>query len=386
VVGVVAVVVSSAIANPVAAAGQPADPPPTTPAVIPPRPEPPALDPSPHIRVLLARIEVIGARTTVAERQRAAAATRADEAGAQAVFDRAEAAQTDAERELGTAGDQLDSSAAFAYRHASGGDLLPVLEDDFNGRAQERQLFVATIDHHQQQVVAAEAAVADAGAEVDAARETLAVAQQSTADQDDLVAASRRVLADAAEALRTAAADERRPTTFTSWQLSLEGPSVFTAGELAQWYGEQGQGWRASVPVAALARAYIDEGAAEGIRGDMAFAQSIHETGWFANTDTIIANNFAGIGHCSACAGGFWFATAPLGVLAQIQLLKSYAQVDPVYNRPRADPDLNGPAGCCETWNDLAGVWASDPDYGPSILGYYADMLEWLVAQRTAGT
>lgn len=53
---------------------------------------------------------------------------------------------------------------------------------------------------------------------------------------------------------------------------------------------------------------------------------------------------------------------------------------------PRAAPNVNGPSGCCQTWTRLGGVWATDPDYGPRILGYYNDMLEWLVAKRSTGT
>ena len=71
-----------------------------------------------------------------------------------------------------------------------------------------------------------------------------------------------------------------------------------------------------------------------------------------------------------------------MGVRAQVQLLKSYAEKDPTYNSPRADPDLNGPAGCCVAWFDLGGVWASAPNYGPHILDAYLAMLEWLIAYR----
>ena len=142
----------------------------------------------------------------------------------------------------------------------------------------------------------------------------------------------------------------------------------------------------ASVPIAELVRLFIDHGNAEGIRGDMAFAQAIHETGWFANRDTITQNNFAGIGHCDSCAAGFPFATADLGALAQIQLLKGYSEANPTYNVPRAAPNLNGPRGCCQTWTELGGVWATDPNYGPRILGNYDDMLAWLVAERSTVT
>ena len=294
--------------------------------------------------------------------------------------------RTGAERQLGTARDQLGSTAAYAYMFAPGGDSLSLLPGDSTAADRERELLAASIDHQQQQVAHARDALEGATANLGAAQQALAGAQQTATDQDDQVAASSSALADANSELSAATIAEGRPTTATSWQLSLEGPSAFTADELAQWYDAQGHGSRASVSIADLVGSYIDQGNAEGIRGDMAFAQSIHETGWFANADTITANNFAGIGHCSACAGGIPFATADIGVLAQIQLLKSYAETDPTYNSPRADPSLTGPPGCCQTWTKLGGVWASDPNYGLHILAYYAGMLEWLVAKRSTAT
>ncbi len=182
--------------------------------------------------------------------------------------------------------------------------------------------------------------------------------------------------------MATASANAASPPSAHAWTLLIEGPSAFTADELRAWYAVEGHGSQASVPIDDLIGAFIDEGAAEGVRGDMAFAQSILETGSFANSDTIGRNNFAGIGHCGACGGGFEFATAQIGVRAQVQLLKSYAEEDPTYNSPRADPALNGPAGCCIAWIDLGGVWASAPNYGPHIMAIYLAMLDWLVTYR----
>jgi len=391
IVGVVAVV-SSSVVGLVDAAALPADGPTTTitTAVVtapvtdqtPLPPLPPEADPSPHIRVLLTRIAVLDARVTLTRQRRSAVRARDDQMQPQAALDAATQVQSDAERRWRTSRDHLDSSAVYAYMHVSGNEL-PSLPDGSTAGGRERELLAASIDEHRFQLADAREAVVRAGARVGTAQGALDRAKQAAADQDRRVASSSRALDDASDHLRAASADEALPAP-TSWQLTLEGPSAFTAEELAQWYEAQGQGSQASVPIATLARSYIEQGNAEGIRGDMAFAQSIHETGWFANNDTIAANNFAGIGHCSACAGGVAFFNARIGVLAQIQLLKSYADADPIYHRPRAAPTLNGPSGCCQTWTELSGVWASDPGYGNRILTYYAGMLEWLVAKRTA--
>jgi hypothetical protein len=266
--------------------------------------------------------------------------------------------------------------------HAPTGDLASVMQADPTADGEEHELFTVSIDHHQAQVRDAQTAVDLAGQEVEAANQVLAAAQQTAVDRDGEVAASSGELAAAQAELADARAAASR--SWSTWSLPIEGTSAFTAEELAEWYEEQGQGSSASVSIEDLTRAFVDQGDIEGVRGDMAFAQSVHETGWFSNRDTVFRNNFAGVGHCDSCPAGFSYTSAQQGALAQLQLLKSYAEVDPTYELPRADPDLDGPAGCCPNWADLGGVWATDGGYGPRILGRYAEMLEWLVAERTA--
>ena len=183
-------------------------------------------------------------------------------------------------------------------------------------------------------------------------------------EQDLRVADASRALADTRSEWRTASAEERRPST--SWRLTLQGPSAFTVDELVRWYEAQGQGSRATVPAAELVRVFIDHGTAEGLRGDMAFAQAIHETGWFANRDTITQNNFAGIGHCDSCAAGFRFATADIGVLAQIQLLKSYSEPNPTYNVPRPAPTSTAPVGAAGPGPSWEGCGPPTPTTAPA--------------------
>ena len=73
---------------------------------------------------------------------------------------------------------------------------------------------------------------------------------------------------------------------------------------------------------------YLTEGEAEGVRGDIAFAQSCLETGNFTfegSSVTLDQNNFAGIGVVqNGMKGNFW-ETPQLGIRAQIQHLKAYA-------------------------------------------------------------
>jgi hypothetical protein len=80
------------------------------------------------------------------------------------------------------------------------------------------------------------------------------------------------------------------------------GPARLTASQLANWFSRrqpQPAGvYGATEPVAALATYFIEEGALEGVAGDVAFVQSIIETGWFRFSGAVPGskNNFAGIG------------------------------------------------------------------------------------------
>lgn len=85
-----------------------------------------------------------------------------------------------------------------------------------------------------------------------------------------------------------------------------------------------------------LAEIFLEEGKAEGVRGDVAFTQSLHETGYFKFGGIVLPsqNNYAGIGALNGNATG-QAATFPdprTGVRAQIQHLKAYASTEPLVN------------------------------------------------------
>lgn len=85
-----------------------------------------------------------------------------------------------------------------------------------------------------------------------------------------------------------------------------------------------------------LAAYFIEEGEAEGVRGDVAFAQSLHETGYFKFGGIVLPeqNNYGGIGavNGSSTGGGAFFPDPRTGVRAQIQHLKAYASKEPLVN------------------------------------------------------
>jgi hypothetical protein len=167
-------------------------------------------------------------------------------------------------------------------------------------------------------------------------------------------------------------------------------PTRLTTEQLVAWFQARSPGgYRATVPVGQLIGHFLDEGAAQGVSPDLAFAQSVLETGWFRFPDAGQVrpehNNFAGLGAVDGGGGGqvARFGTAQLGVRAQIQHLWAYA--DPAARadrtaRPLVDPrfTLVQPKGKAPTWDGFGnGNWATDPQYGAKILGIYTDMLDF---------
>jgi flagellum-specific peptidoglycan hydrolase FlgJ len=118
-----------------------------------------------------------------------------------------------------------------------------------------------------------------------------------------------------------------------------------------------------------LARLYIYFGAKEEINHDIAFAQMCLETGFlkFGNQVKASQNNFCGLGALDSGESGNCFASMEDGVLAHIQHLKAYANQKPL-NTQLLDPRFKWvKRGSAPFVDDLAGKWASDPNYGAKI-------------------
>ena len=96
-----------------------------------------------------------------------------------------------------------------------------------------------------------------------------------------------------------------------------------------------------SCSVEELAKMFLEEGRAEGVRGDVAFAQSLHETGFFKYGGIVTPgmHNYAGIGALNGNATGqaASFPDPRTGIRAQVQHLKAYA-TDAALVNPCVDP------------------------------------------------
>lgn len=131
------------------------------------------------------------------------------------------------------------------------------------------------------------------------------------------------------------------------------------------------------VDIYELAQLFLDIGRVEGIRGDIAFAQSIKETGFFKYGGDVIPeqNNYSGIGTVGGGVLGAFFKTPEEGVLAQIQHLKAYANKEALV-MPNVDPRFHlVTRGIAPNWEDLNGRWAvPGKGYGEDILRIYKSM------------
>lgn len=165
---------------------------------------------------------------------------------------------------------------------------------------------------------------------------------------------------------------------------SIAGKAVATAAQMIAYIKAKRPGVEQSV--IDMIPLYLSEGQTEGIAGDIAFAQSCIETGNFAFPQetckvTLSQNNFAMMGVLAADYKGESFFTPQLGIRAQIQHLKAYANDEPLAGDcvdPRFKYVIRGSAPYVE-WlgqpdNPRGKGWATAKGYGARILAVLADI------------
>ncbi len=137
---------------------------------------------------------------------------------------------------------------------------------------------------------------------------------------------------------------------------------------------------------------YLIEGEAEGVRGDIAFAQSCLETGNFTfegSAVTLEQNNFCGMGVTSRGKKGCSFDTPLLGIRAQIQHLKAYASEEALV-RECVDIRFRYVQRGCASYVEWLGQkenpsgkgWAAGKGYGSKILAILGKILETAVTEK----
>ena len=141
---------------------------------------------------------------------------------------------------------------------------------------------------------------------------------------------------------------------------------------------------------------YITEGAAEGVRGDIAFAQSCLETGNFTfagSAVTLDQNNLCGLGVTKTGMKGNSFRTPAEGIRAQIQHLQAYASTGRLKNRC-VDPRYTYVNRGCAPYVEWLGIqenpkgqgWASGKNYGQKIINILNGILSIKASKKALKT
>ncbi len=291
------------------------------------------------------------------------------------------AAEAAARSALDSAVHRLSAIAVALYVRADFGAKAASLNPGTNALVNRNVILGMLVDHGREQVVEGRRQLRAYEALLTEARQRAASARHSQATAHLVLTRSANELANA----KLAAAGRAVQASIGTPLPTITGPAALSAGELAGWFATRGFAANTTVPIQELASLYVGLGTTETLRGDIAFAQSIIETGYFTfpTGGQVLGsdNNFAGIGACDTCAHGWRFPDARTGVAAQLQLLHAYASPKRI---PTPLVGRVGVAGCCPTWLSLAGVWATATNYGYAILTVYKQMLDWAIPQRLA--
>jgi N-acetylmuramoyl-L-alanine amidase CwlA len=137
----------------------------------------------------------------------------------------------------------------------------------------------------------------------------------------------------------------------------------------------------------AIAKAFLEVGDKYGVRGDIAFTQSVLETHYFlfdlGTAVTPDQHNYCGHGVTQKGLKGSSFATITEGVEVQIQHLYGYAvkeQLDPnkVIDTRYKYLVSGGKLGIAPHWEDLNNNWAANSHYGEDILALFNKVLAYV--------
>lgn len=190
------------------------------------------------------------------------------------------------------------------------------------------------------------------------------------------------------------AGGDNAPVSGAQPYTGIMGKAAAGIGQMAAYLKEKNSSVEKSV--LEMLPLYLSEGEAEGVRGDIAFAQSCLETGNFTFSGSAVSlgqNNFCGMGVTGNGVKGNSFDTPQLGIRAQIQHLKAYACKDSLVNA-RIDPRFVYVTRGCAPYVEWLGIqenpqgrgWAAGAGYGRKILSILNKVLEMPDTQKEAPT
>lgn len=173
-------------------------------------------------------------------------------------------------------------------------------------------------------------------------------------------------------------------------QYPIMGQTDVTAEQMAAYFHQSGAVYPVEVlsaggapDIETFCQIYCEEAEKEGVRSEVAFAQTMKETGWlqYGGDAEVTQYNFAGLGTTGNGVQGNSYADVREGVRAQIQHLKAYA-TDEALNSNCVDTRYSyvtkGSAPYVE-WlgqqeNPEGYGWATGENYGYDIVKMIQEM------------
>ena len=175
-------------------------------------------------------------------------------------------------------------------------------------------------------------------------------------------------------------------------QYPIMGESAVTVQEMVAYFQSAGKEYPSEElseggadSIETFCQMYYDEASAEGVRPEVAFAQTMKETGFlqYGGDASIEQFNFAGLGTTGNGVPGNSYPDVRTGIRAQIQHLKAYATADALVQEcvdDRYEYVKKGAAPYVE-WlgqqeNPEGLGWATGDNYGYDIVNMIEDMTE----------
>ena len=187
-------------------------------------------------------------------------------------------------------------------------------------------------------------------------------------------------------------ADAQTQEAIADGQYPIMGSSDVTVQEMVDYFNASGEKYPAEElseggadSIETFCQMYYDEAAAEGVRPEVAFAQTMKETGFlqYGGDASIEQFNFAGLGTTGNGVPGNSYPDVQTGIRAQIQHLKAYATSDSLnqdcvddryeYVKKGSAPYVQW-LGQQENPEGLG--WATGDNYGYDIVGMIEDIME----------
>lgn len=185
--------------------------------------------------------------------------------------------------------------------------------------------------------------------------------------------------------------DQTAEETIADGQYPIMGESPVTVREMVDYFNSSGKEYPSDQlskggadSIETFCQMYYDEASAEGVRPEVAFAQTMKETGFlqYGGDASIEQFNFAGLGTTGGGVPGNSYPDVRTGIRAQIQHLKAYATSDPLAQEcvdDRYEYVKKGAAPYVE-WlgqqeNPEGLGWATGDNYGYDIVNMIKDMM-----------